>query len=125
MKKLIELLSRWLWTGPTKGLASARDDLVLSVAASQACSNYEDGVLLGAVLVHRRAANRLHCQAGASRQAVGRVIKRPVGRLQWFVIGMCCSIAGLLAILSPHWPVRVAALVVSVWLRFMAIGSDQ
>ncbi len=27
---------------------------------------------------------------------MGRVIKRPVGRLEWFVIGMRCSIAGLL-----------------------------
>lgn len=49
MKKLIELLSRWLWTGPTKGWLQLGMILALSVAASQACSDYEDGVLLGAV----------------------------------------------------------------------------
>jgi hypothetical protein len=50
MKKLIELLSRWLWTGPTKGWLQLGMILALSVAASQACSDYEDGVLLGAVV---------------------------------------------------------------------------
>ncbi len=49
MKNLIELLSRWLWTGPTKGWLQLGMILALSVAASQACSDYEDGVL-GAVV---------------------------------------------------------------------------
>ena len=40
MKKLIELLSRWLWNGPTKGWLQLGMILALSVAASQACSDY-------------------------------------------------------------------------------------